>query len=268
MGIKNMTPEALREYILTHHENDYVLVDVRQPQEYRMGHIPGARLMPLPDLVRAMDQLPAQKELLFYCHSGGRSMTAATMVAEEGFGERIYNLDGGMMRWDGAKVEDLPRVALFDGQSLAGMFQTAMNLEKGAQLFYESVARKWAGQDWSGTFTRLAKAEIAHARTVHGYWRQIDETIDPFEPIYERMKGDVLEGGLTLDEALKRASGVKKDACLRLIEIALQIEYAAFDLYRNLADQVKTEEGRQAFLGLSHAEKAHMQALIGAIDEC
>ncbi len=268
MDIKNLTPESLREYIRTHHENDYVLVDVRQPQEYRMGHIPGARLMPLPDLVRGMDELPAQKDLLFYCHSGGRSMAAAAMVAEEGFGERIYNLEGGMLRWDGAKIEDLPRVALFTGQSLAEMFQTAMNLEKGAQLFYESVARKWAGQDWSQTFDRLAKAEVAHARRVHGYWHQIDETIDPFEPIYERMKGDVLEGGLTLDEAMKRASGVKKNACLRLIEMALQIEYAAFDLYRNLADEVNTEEGRQAFLGLSHAEKAHMEALIGAIEAC
>ena len=61
---------------------------------------------------------------------------------------------------------------------------------------------------------------------------------------------------------------MKKEACLRLIEMALQIEYAAFDLYRNLADEVNTEEGRQAFLGLSHAEKAHMGALIGDIEAC
>lgn len=268
MGIQNMTPERLREYVRTHHEDAYVLLDVRQPREYQMGHIPGARLMPLPDLVRAMEQLPVEKELILYCHGGGRSMTAAAMLEEEGFHGPLYNLAGGMSRWDGARVEDYPKVGLFTGQSLAGMFETAMNLEKGAQIFYETVGRDYASHDWAKVFERLSKAEIAHARTVHGYWRQIDAGIDAFEPVYERFSGEVLEGGMALEDALQKVAGMKKDACLRLIEMALQIEYAAFDLYRTLADQADTHEGRQAFIQLSQAEKAHMHALIGAIEAC
>lgn len=268
MSIKDITPQALRDYVQNHHENTYVLVDVRQPQEYQMGHIPGARLMPLPDLVRTMDMLPAEKELIVYCRSGGRSMAAAAMLEEEGFSVPIYNLAGGMLRWDGAELEDFPKVGLFAGNSLADMFETAVNLEKGAQLFYEAVGRDYAGHDWSRTFERLAKAEIAHARTVHKRWQRIDAGIDAFEPLYERLSGEVIEGGMSLEEALKKAAGAEKDACLRLIEMALQIEYAAFDLYRTLADQADTEEGRDAFIKLAQAEKAHMQALINAIDGC
>lgn len=268
MGIKDITPDALREYVRKHHENAYVLLDVRQPQEYRMGHIPGARLMPLPDLVRTMNMLPTEKELIVYCRSGGRSMAAAAMLEEEGFSVPIYNLTGGMLRWDGAELEDFPRVGLFAGRSPAEMFETAMNLEKGAQLFYEAVGRDHAGQDWSETFERLSKAEIAHARTVHKRWQGIDAGIEAFDPLYEGLSGEVIEGGMSLEEALKKAAGVEKDACLRLIEMALQIEYAAFDLYRTLADQGDSEEAREAFVKLAQAEKAHMQALIDAIDGC
>lgn len=268
MGIKDITSDALREYVQTHHENNYVLLDVRQPQEYRMGHIPGARLMPLPELARTMSMLPGDKELVVYCRSGGRSMAAAVMLEEEGFLVPIYNLSGGMLGWDGAELRDVPRVGLFAGQSLAGMFETAVNLEKGAQLFYETVAKDYVDHDWSRTFKQLSKAEIAHARTVHGYWQQIDPEIGPFEPLYDHLSGEVMEGGMSLEDAVKRAAGVEGDACLQLIEMALQIEYAAFDLYRTMADQGKIEEGRQAFVKLAQAEKAHMQALINAIETC
>lgn len=268
MSIKEITPEALRDYVRTHHENAYVLLDVRQPQEYRMGHIPGSRLMPLPELISGMNRLPSEKELIVYCRSGGRSMAAATMLEEEGFSASIYNLSGGMMRWDGAEMEDFPRVDLFKGSSPTEMFETAMNLEKGAQLFYEAAAKDHADQEWSATFQRLSKAEIAHARTVHGFWQKIDAGIDAFEPLYQRLSGEVIEGGMSLEAAMKKAAGVEKDACLRLIEMALQIEYAAFDLYRTLGDEVDTEEGRDAFIKLAQAEKAHMQALIDAIEKC
>lgn len=268
MPLKNISPEALRRYVQSHHEKDYLLVDVRQPEEYGRAHIPGARLMPLPELARSMDQLPGDKELVFYCHSGGRSMAAAAMTEEEGFAGTIYNLTGGMLAWDGVRLADFPKVALFQGQSAVEMFKTAVNLEKGAQIFYETVGRDHAGQPWAGTFDRLAKAEVAHAKAVYHYWQQAEQGVPPFETVYAGLSGDVLEGGIPLKQALEKLARVEKDICLRLVEAALQIEYAAFDLYRTLADQVETEERQKAFLQLSQAEKAHMQSLIQTLGTC
>ncbi|MFZ1982865.1 MAG: rhodanese-like domain-containing protein, partial [Desulfatitalea sp.] len=186
MSLKPISAEQLRDYSQKHHENAYLLVDVRQPEEYRRGHIPGAHLLPLPELVQSMGQLPSDKELIFYCHSGGRSMAAAAMTEEEGFAGTIYNLTGGMLAWDGGRVADMPRVNLFAGQTPVEMFRTAMNLEKGAQIFYESVGQGHSGHIWAQTFAGLALAEVAHAKVVYGFWREAQQDPAPFEALYDQ----------------------------------------------------------------------------------
>ncbi|MFZ1983624.1 MAG: ferritin family protein, partial [Desulfatitalea sp.] len=163
---------------------------------------------------------------------------------------------------------DMPRVNLFAGQTPVEMFRTAMNLEKGAQIFYESVGQGHSGHTWAQTFAGLAHAEVAHAKVVYGFWREAQQDPAPFEALYDQLAGDVLEGGLTLKTVLEKAASVQSQACLRLIEMALQIEYAAFDLYRTLADQAEAEAGRSAFSALAQAEKAHMRSLVRALEGC
>jgi len=268
MAIKHCDPEALRDYVKSHHENSYVLVDVRQPEEYSQNHIPGAKLFPLRELIQDMEQLPADKSLIFYCHSGGRSMSAAIMVEETGFKGVIFNLTGGMLAWDGARIADFPMVNLFAGQTPVEMFQTAMNLEKGAQLFYETIGREHEGRDWAQIFAKLSRAEIAHAKIVYGHWQKAVSKSESFEDVYGGLSGEVLEGGMPLQQALKKISTADHNPCIRLIELALQIENTAFDLYRALADQTTDDESSDAFTQLAQAEKAHMQSLIEAIGKC
>jgi len=55
---------------------------------------------------------------------------------------------------------------------------------------------------------------------------------------------------------------------MTVLETALTIEYAAYDLYRTMAEQVESDEARQAFLSISQAEKAHMRKLTAAIPDC
>ena len=57
------------------------LLDVRQPGEYESEHIPGAKLIPLPDLNDRMTELDADKPTIVYCAIGGRSRMAAQMLA-------------------------------------------------------------------------------------------------------------------------------------------------------------------------------------------
>jgi rhodanese-related sulfurtransferase/rubrerythrin len=270
MGIKDLTAEALRRFIQDHHENDYALIDVRQPGEYEQGHIPGARLLPLPELVQSMEALPTDKQLVFYCHSGARSMAAASMAEEEGLGAGdLINLNGGMMAWDGGVAEDYPQVQLFNWQAAPSeMLLTAMNLEKGALNFYSQVHGRHQDQPWSSVFAELAKAEVGHARTVHHLWRQIETDGDEFEAVFDGLSGDVLEGGMELGAALERLDAMKGPLCLRLIEMALKIEYAAFDLYHTMVDRIADADAQQAFVTIAQAEKAHMQFLSKAIARC
>ncbi|MCP4576429.1 MAG: sulfurtransferase [Deltaproteobacteria bacterium] len=269
MAIKDLTPEQLRQFIQQHNEKNYLLLDVRQPDEYEEFHIPGARLIPLPELVQTVDSLPADKTLIFYCHVGGRSLAAASMAEEEirGAGD-IYNLSGGIMAWDRATVSNQPNVQLFDGQGPSEMFRTAMNLEKGAMRFYTHIRDTYPDPSWSEVFGRLAKAEIAHAKTVHETWERRDAQLEPFEKLFKELDGEVLEGGLLLKVAMTQLASAGEQTCLRMLEMALKIEYTAYDLYRNLTHQLSESEGSAVFLSIAQAEKGHMRALIDAIEGC
>ncbi len=81
------------------------LVDVREPEEYRgeLGHIAGARLVPLRELAERAGELEALKdrEIVAICRVGARSTTAAAMLTGLGF-ERVWNLKGGMLEWNEA----------------------------------------------------------------------------------------------------------------------------------------------------------------------
>ncbi len=73
------------------------LLDVRQPEEFRSGHIPGAKLIPLGELHTRLKELPKNQEIIVVCRSGNRSLSATRQLA--GAGYKVVNLRGGMNAW-------------------------------------------------------------------------------------------------------------------------------------------------------------------------
>lgn len=270
MGIIALTPGQLRKLMARMHEKDFALIDVRQPGEYESSHLPGAVLSPLPELVQTMKALPVDQDLIFYCRNGGRSQAAAVMAAEEEItGKTIYHLEGGVMAWDSGMAAGFPRVRIFkDSDSPVALLRTAMDLEKGALNFYLQVHERYSDQSWNTVFADLARAERGHAGIVYGFLRQMEPLDQGFEAVFDRLPGNVLEGGMTLEDALQRVAGMKGRICMHLIELALEIEYRAYDLYRAMADRVDKAHAREAFLAIAQAEKGHMRSLAGSIECC
>lgn len=270
MRIESLTPDKLRRFMDRRHEKEFALIDVRQPGEYENSHIPGALLIPLPELVRTMETLPMDKELVFYCRNGGRSQAAATMVADEEIARKtIYHLDGGVMAWEGGTTAGFPRIRLFEESDSPGdTLRTAMNLEKGALNYYTRIHALYSERPWSAVFADLARAERGHARIVFDFLRDIEAVDEEFEVLFDRLPGEVLEGGMALETALQKVTTVKGRICMHLIELALQIENQAYDLYRAMADRYGENHAREAFWAIAQAEKGHMRTLAGAIDDC
>jgi adenylyltransferase/sulfurtransferase len=74
------------------------IIDVREPYEWAIGHIPGARLVPLSTIAEEIPRLDKRRETILYCKVGARSLSAAQQLAKAGVSE-VRNLKGGILRW-------------------------------------------------------------------------------------------------------------------------------------------------------------------------
>ncbi len=94
-GIWELQPQWLEEHLAA-----VQVLDVREPEEYDgpLGHIPGARLIPLGELAARSGELDAQKPVVAVCRAGGRSAQATTILRRAGL-KNVANLAGGMLRW-------------------------------------------------------------------------------------------------------------------------------------------------------------------------
>jgi glyoxylase-like metal-dependent hydrolase (beta-lactamase superfamily II)/rhodanese-related sulfurtransferase len=102
-GTWEISPHALAEA-----GREAQIVDVREPDEFDgpLGHIRGARLVPLAELASRLEELDKARPVVTVCRSGARSAQAFLQVQKAGF-TQAANLSGGMMRWraEGQPVE-------------------------------------------------------------------------------------------------------------------------------------------------------------------
>lgn len=78
-------------------KDEALVVDVREPNEYVAGHVPGALLLPLAMVPLRHSELPKGETIYLICQTGGRSFTAATWLAQQGYDVR--NVTGGTSDW-------------------------------------------------------------------------------------------------------------------------------------------------------------------------
>jgi rhodanese-related sulfurtransferase len=87
-GVPDPLPEGL------------VVLDVREPVEWRHGHIDGARHIPLREVPQRLDEVPTGLQVLVVCKVGARSAQAAGYLVQNGVD--AVNLDGGLLEWEAA----------------------------------------------------------------------------------------------------------------------------------------------------------------------
>jgi molybdopterin/thiamine biosynthesis adenylyltransferase/rhodanese-related sulfurtransferase len=104
--IAEMSPHELKRRIDA--GEPFELIDVREPFEYEIARIAGAKLIPLGEITERLDELSGKQPIVVHCHSGKRSEQAARLLQQRGFAN-VYNLEGGIDAWSDQVDPGVPK---------------------------------------------------------------------------------------------------------------------------------------------------------------
>lgn len=107
-GVVDISVEALKAKL--DNKEDFVLIDVRENFEYEIANIEGARLIPLGEIEKRLEELLPfkNKEIVAHCHHGGRSRRALEFLKSKGFAS-LKNVEGGIDAWSLSIDSTVPR---------------------------------------------------------------------------------------------------------------------------------------------------------------
>lgn len=260
-SVKLVTSQEAQEFCRETAIEDYQLIDVRQPGEYQNGHIPGAQLTPLNELISGQVELDKSKPVVVYCHSGGRSAAAGGWLVEQGF-EKVLDIRGGFSSWNGLAAQgpvEMNLNLIKDSAEFPDAFSMAYTMEDGLQRFYLKLAPKMEDPKLTKILERMATFEDAHKENLKSKATNPDDLkIDE--------NNQLMEGGFYVDQLVEQVAG-RIDSMEQLFSMSLAIEAQAYDFYTRLAGHSKKPEVKTLFLEMADEEKGHLNLLSKEMDQ-
>jgi adenylyltransferase/sulfurtransferase len=104
--VPEMSPHELKRMMDA--GQPFALIDVREPFEYEIARIDGAKLIPLGEITGRLDELNGNQPIVVHCHSGKRSAQAVQVLQASGF-TKVYNLEGGIDAWSDQVDPNVPK---------------------------------------------------------------------------------------------------------------------------------------------------------------
>ena len=260
--VKSLDAPAAKDYMNRAAADAFVLLDVRQPEEYEAEHLPGAKLIPLSDLGARLSELDPEKPAIVYCAIGGRSRVASQVLAGKGFKE-VFNLSGGIKAWNSEKAvgpQDLG-LDLFTGkESPEETLLVAYGLEEGLRRFYESMAPRVTNENARKLFARLSTIEVKHQDRIFSEYLRATGVEVSREDFAKKTFAPAMEGGLTTEDYIRRYQPNLENPA-EVISLAMAIEGQALDLYQRAADRAKTAQSRDSLMQIAGEERSHLEQL-------
>jgi rhodanese-related sulfurtransferase/rubrerythrin len=263
--VESLDAIELQEFMNEHKEGSYTLLDVRQPGEYQEERIPGAKLVPLPELNDRLDELPGDEPIVAYCAVGGRSRAAAQLLAGKGFNE-VYNLRGGIKAWHGHTAAGPPEMGMTHwtgNETSSQVIRMAYAMEAGLGSLYATLAESSQDAGVKDLFHRLAGIEDRHKQKLADLYA----TIFPEDPdsLEEDLQTDMMEGGFTTEEFLEHY-GSAMQTIPGILDVAMMLEAQAMDLYSRYGQAMADPKGKAILEDIAQEEKGHLK-LLGKLRE-
>jgi sulfur-carrier protein adenylyltransferase/sulfurtransferase len=266
--VNSMDAEEAKQYMAKHRQDEYTILDVRQPWEYEDAHLPGARLMPLPQLPDTYKELDPKKPTIVHCAIGGRSRVAAQMLNGWGFKE-VYNLAGGIKAFEGPKAagpQELNLSLVRGDETPVEIITLAYGMEKALQLFYETLQKESQDQELRALFQQLAGVEIKHEERLFAAYRQTAADAQDREGFEADIVPKTLEGGFDAQEFLETNREHLKTVA-EVLDLAMMLETQALDLYLRFSERCEVADTREVLYSLAGEEREHLARLGGLLEE-
>ncbi len=262
--VKSVNSDEVKDYISKHEEGKYVLLDVRQPHEYEKEHIPGAKLVPLPELTDRLDELDKEEPTIVYCAVGGRSRMAAQLLSGKGF-KAVMNLKGGIASWQGQKAVgpyEFKAIPFDEKAPPQNIITLAYGLELGLESFYLNLSSKAKDEDLVSLFKKLASFEEKHKKKLLTLYSGIAPSGEDKKSFEKSLASEIMEGGFTTEEFIQ-LNRPALESIQDVLNLAMMIEIQALDLYSRYADKSQDKKSKDIFYQLAEDEKIHLKKLEG-----
>jgi rhodanese-related sulfurtransferase/rubrerythrin len=268
--ITTLAPGEVKTILDKDKKGEFFLLDVRQPEEYEDGHIPGAMLIPLGELEARQAELERDKKIIAYCRSGRRSMAAAIALCGLGFRD-VHNLKGGILNWRYETIGGMPEARpelVTEITGVRDILILAIKLEKGSWDFYLAAKEKAASPQAKEKFQMLANAENGHMQRL---WERATTllgkgALPPLERLKQELKVEHMEGGIEISLALAKVTE-KFSNEMEALEIALEKEYMSYDFYKQIAVLVADPSAKTLLHELALEERNHADILLKRLSE-
>jgi rhodanese-related sulfurtransferase/rubrerythrin len=260
--IETMNVDQAKEWFIGNKGSEFIILDVRQPEEYRSGHLPGAVFIPLPDLINKVGGLDHAKPIIAYCRSGNRSRAAAAFLLIYGF-SKVYSMDGGITAWNGqvATGSYNEGLSMLEGRETAEeLISLAMALEEGSRMFYVNVEELTLDTEAKNVLKTIAEAEEKHKTQILQAYKLITGENLTDDILNREPLSGIMEGGVRIDEVVSFLKGSDK-TLLDILEVSMQLEINALDLYIKIFGKIEDVRAKKVFDVLIKEEKKHLSKL-------
>lgn len=268
--ITTLAPGEVKAILDKDKKGEFILLDVRELEEYEDGHIPGAMLIPLGELEARQEDLERDKRIITYCRSGHRGMAAAIALCGLGFKD-VHTLEDGMLNWRYETVGGIPEAGpevVTEVANVKNTFMLAIKLERGSWDFYVAAKERTASPQAKEKFQMLADAENGHMQRL---WERAiilfgEGALPPLEKLKQELKVEYMEGGIKVSPALARVDEKFSDE-MEALEIALEKEYMSYDFYKRTSALVGDPDAKTLLHELAIEERNHANILLKRLSE-
>ena len=264
-NVKVLFPDEMKTFVEENVAGTFTLLDVRQPFEYEEAHLPGAKLLPLPQLADSLEELDRRQPILVYCAMGGRSRMAAQLLVNQGFRE-VYQVQGGINAWESTtasgpvafhlrfvKGDEAPREVI----------GIAYLMEEGLRRFHLEMRKRTVDPELRDLLSRLIQAEEGHKGALLKLLEEVtkeDREESPAVSPPPTSEEALIEGGIDIAEVMHQNERYLQTVS-GYLELAMMIETQALDLYLRMAGESANQTTKEVLFRISEEEKAHLAIL-------